>query len=75
MRRVTVKVKPQAKTARLITDEGDSWIAHVKAPPIDGKANDALIELIAETLRIRRSAVTMVSGHTARTKRLEIHDD
>jgi uncharacterized protein YggU (UPF0235/DUF167 family) len=38
------------------------------APPVDGAANDALLRFLAARLEIPRSALTLVSGHTARTK-------
>jgi uncharacterized protein (TIGR00251 family) len=44
----------------------------VSSPPVDGEANAALIKLIAKTLGLPRSAVTIDSGDTARVKRLRI---
>ena len=44
----------------------------VSSPPVDGQANAALIKLIAKTLGLPRSAVTIDSGDTARVKRLRI---
>ncbi len=49
--------------------------ARVRAAPEDGKANAALAELIAKTLRLPRSAVTVAAGHTSRVKTLEISAD
>jgi uncharacterized protein (TIGR00251 family) len=46
--------------------------ARVAAPPVEGEANAALIKLIAKTLDVPKSAVTMVSGETARIKTLQI---
>jgi len=46
--------------------------ARVRAVPEDGKANTALVALLAETLRVPKSAVRIVSGATARLKRIEI---
>jgi uncharacterized protein YggU (UPF0235/DUF167 family) len=44
----------------------------VAAAPVDGEANGALIKLIAKALAVAQSAVTVVSGETARVKTLEI---
>jgi uncharacterized protein len=44
--------------------------ARVRAAPEDGRANEALIELLAKALKIPRSSVSIVSGHTARIKKL-----
>lgn len=49
--------------------------ARVRAVPEDGKANAALVELIAKTLQVARSAVTVAAGHTSRVKTLEIAGD
>ena len=49
--------------------------ARVRAAPEDGKANAALVELIAKSLRLPRSAVTLASGQTSRIKTLEIAGD
>jgi len=47
----------------------------VRAAPHEGAANDALIGLLAKTLRLPRSAVTLVGGATARIKRLQLSGD
>lgn len=49
--------------------------ARVSAPPDDGGANDALIRLIAKSLRRPASSVTLASGHTARVKTLVVAGD
>lgn len=49
--------------------------ARVRAVPEDGKANAALVELLARTLRVPRSAVTLSAGQTSRIKTLEIVGD
>jgi uncharacterized protein (TIGR00251 family) len=46
--------------------------ARVSCPPVDGEANEALIRLIAKTLGLPRSAVSIASGETARVKVLQI---
>lgn len=47
-------------------------LARVRALPADGEANAALLALVAKRLRVPRSAVTIVSGHTARVKQVRI---
>ena len=46
--------------------------ACVKAPPVDGAANKALVQLLAKTLSIRKSNITLVSGATVRNKIIEV---
>lgn len=49
--------------------------ARVSAPPEDGKANAALIDLLAETFAVPKKAVTIISGAAARTKHVQILGD
>ena len=59
--------------------EGSDGRAHLKvrvgAVPEDGKANAALVALLAKTLGVAKSAVIIAAGHTARMKRIEIGGD
>lgn len=79
MRRIQVKVKPSARVSKLeqqFDANGDTiWVAHVKAPPIDGRANEALIELVASHFDVRKASVSVVTGQSARIKRIEIADE
>ncbi len=57
-------------------DDGTCWLkARVSAPPEDGKANKALVALIAKAFRIPKSSISFVSGETARKKILRIDTD
>jgi hypothetical protein len=75
MQQLVIKVKPGAKEAKLELSDELGWIAHVKAPPIDGKANEALIALVAGHFGVRRRSVTITAGLSSRTKRIQIADD
>ena len=74
-RTVQVKVKPNARTTALIEAGDGTWIAQIAAPPVDGKANAALIALIADHFSCRKAAVTITSGAGARLKLICITDD
>ena len=63
-----VKVKPNSRTSSLIQQADGSWQAHLQAQPIDGKANDELVGLIAVHFRCRRAAVVIKSGASGRAK-------
>ena len=52
--------------------EGGTWLAQLKSPPIDGKANAELIELVATHFACRRSLVSIKSGSSGRVKRVRI---
>ncbi len=69
---VDVRVIPRAKKTVLDGVRDDALLVRVAAPPLDGAANDALIEYIAGALRLPRRAVRLVSGERGRRKRLAI---
>ncbi len=67
-----IKVKPNARNSAL-TEQGDgSWLAQLKAPPVDGKANEALIELVAKHWGVRKAQVSIKSGASSRMKLVTI---
>jgi uncharacterized protein (TIGR00251 family) len=51
------------------------WLAQIKAPPVDGKANEELVALIAKRFGCRKSEVTIKSGASSRLKRVVIEDE
>ena len=67
-----VKVKPQSRTSSLVLQDDGTWLAHLKAPPVDGKANQELIELLAGHFGCRKSAVRVKTGATGRLKLVQI---
>lgn len=67
-----VRVKPRARVSTLVQQPDGSWIAQLRSPPVDGKANEELIALVAQHLGCRRAAVEIVRGATARTKLLRV---
>ena len=70
--RLKLRVSPGAGRAAVVGRHGDAWRVRVTEPPERGKANDAVVRLLAETLAVPRSAVTLVSGHGAREKIVEL---
>jgi uncharacterized protein len=64
-----VKVKPNAREDRLSFGDDGIWLAHIKAQPVDGKANEALIGLIATHFGVRKNQVLLKSGAGSRIKR------
>jgi hypothetical protein len=70
---IQVKVKPNARESRLDPPEDDGpWLAKLKSPPVDGKANKELIALVAKHFGYPRSSVTITAGHKGRMKRIRI---
>ena len=69
--KIHVKVKPSSKTEE-ISREGDSFIVKVKEPPKEGKANQAVIKLLAEHFGVSQSQVRILSGFRSRNKLIEV---
>ncbi len=69
-----VKVKPNSKSPKIIEAEDGSLIVHLKSPPIDGKANEELIKVLADKYDIPKSYITIKSGLTSRQKLVEIEE-
>lgn len=69
---LTLHIQPGAKTTEVAGRHGDALKIRLAAPPVDGKANEALLRFVAETLGLAKSAVQLKSGQTSRRKVLEI---
>jgi uncharacterized protein len=67
-----VKVKPNARASSLMQSTEGSWLAQLKAPPVDGKANQDLIALVAQHFGCSRSAVSIKSGASGRLKLVQV---
>ena len=70
--RLRVRVSPGAARAEIVGRHGDAWKVRVTAAPERGRANEAVLRLLAETLAVPRDAVTLVSGHGGREKVVEL---
>ena len=69
---LTLHIQPGAKKTEFAGLHGDALKIRLAAPPVDGKANEALIKFMAERLGLARSDVTLKSGQTSRRKVLEV---
>jgi uncharacterized protein (TIGR00251 family) len=70
--RFSVRVQPRAATTAVAGVYGDALKVRVAAPPVDGAANDALVEFFAEIFAVRLRDVSIVAGETSRSKIVEI---
>ena len=68
MRTIQVKVKPSARVSELLEQPDGTWVARIKAPPVDGKANAELVALLAEHFAVSKGAIAIKSGAGARLK-------
>ena len=69
--KIQVKVKPNSKTEE-VSREGDDFVVKVREPPREGKANEAVIRLLAEHFGIRKSQVRILAGFRSKNKVIEI---
>lgn len=70
--RFPIRVQPNSAKNRVSVGEEDILRVKVTAPPVEGRANDALREVLAEFFRVRPRAVRVVSGLASRQKEIEI---
>ena len=69
---ITVRLAPRSSRNQILGRDGDIFRIKVTAPPVDGKANKALIELLAGRLGIAKGRIRVVSGQTSRVKLIRI---
>ncbi|HVV81702.1 MAG TPA: DUF167 domain-containing protein, partial [Kofleriaceae bacterium] len=69
---IDVLVSPRASRARFGPAHGDRIKLAVTAPPVDGEANAAVVELVARTFGVARGAVEVVAGHASRRKTVAV---
>jgi len=70
--RLRLRVSPGARSAEVVGRHGEAWKVRVAAPAEAGRANEAVVRLLADTLSLPRDAVTLVSGHGARDKVVQL---
>jgi uncharacterized protein (TIGR00251 family) len=75
LKTIQIKVKPNSRASLLEQKEDGTWLAQLRSPPVDGKANEELIALVARHFGCRKSEVSIKSGGTGRVKlvRIEVH--
>ncbi|MCU0544131.1 MAG: DUF167 domain-containing protein [Oscillatoriaceae cyanobacterium Prado104] len=69
---LSVKVKPNSKQQSIQEQPDGSLIVHLKSPPVDGKANQELILLLAKQFNLPKSSIAIKSGLSSRNKLVEI---
>lgn len=72
MAKISVQLIPNAKENAVVGYENGAWKIRVQAPPVDGKANEALVRFIADLLDIPRSQVNIERGQLSRKKTIFI---
>jgi hypothetical protein len=72
MKTIQVKVKPNARASSFEAADDGTWLAQLKSPPVDGKANEELVALVARHFECRKAQVTIKSGASGRMKLVRI---
>lgn len=72
--RFTVRLQPRASRNEIAGLQGSSLRIRVTAPPVDGLANEALIDLLSDSLGVSRRNVCIVTGQSSRTKVVEVSE-
>jgi uncharacterized protein (TIGR00251 family) len=67
-----VKLQPKASKTAIIGELDGALKISVNAPPVEGRANDALVRFVAELLKVARSSVTIAAGASSRNKVIRV---
>ena len=70
--RFAVRVQPRSSRTGVEGVHGDALKVRVNAPPVDGAANEAVVEVLAEALGVPRRMVRIVAGESSRSKVVEV---
>ena len=68
----SVKIHPRAKKNAVTGQVGDALKISLTAPPLEGRANQACIEFLADLLEVPRSSITIAAGQTSRNKLIRV---
>ncbi len=67
-----VQLQPRASRNQIVGLQGDALKVKLTAPPVDGKANKALLKFLAKKLGVSKSRLQIIAGHTSREKQIEV---
>lgn len=67
-----VRVQPGASKNEIVRVQEDALKVRISAPPVQGKANKALVNFLAKELGVKKSEIEIVSGHTSRVKTIKV---
>jgi uncharacterized protein (TIGR00251 family) len=75
MKILSVKVKPNSKQQRVQQEADGSLTVYLKSPPVDGKANAELIEVLTQLYAVPKSRIRIKSGASSRIKLVELDNE
>lgn len=70
---IQIYVQPGASKSELVGRHGEAIKVRIQAPPIEGRANEAVVEFLAKEFGVAKSAVEIVRGQSSRAKRVRIN--
>jgi uncharacterized protein (TIGR00251 family) len=70
--RLAVRLQPRARTNEIVGERDGRLLVRVTAPPLDGRANEALCELLADRLNVPKTAVSVIRGGQSRDKLVQV---
>jgi uncharacterized protein len=70
--KIRVRLQPRARADEIVGERGGALLVRVTAPPVDGRANDALCRLLARRVGVGRTHVTVLRGQATRSKLVQI---
>ena len=69
---IAIRVKPGASRSEIIGFKDGCWQVRLSAPPVEGKANKALVEILSRCLKVPRSSLEIVRGQRGRSKQVAV---
>ena len=72
LRIIQIRVKPNSRMSLLEQETDGTWLAHIKSPPVDGKANEELKALVAKHFACRKSDILIKSGSSGSVKLIQL---
>ncbi len=73
---VKIHVVPNSSKTQIVGKHGDRLKIKIKAPPVDGKANEEIISFLSDLLKVKKNQIDLISGQTSKSKNILIraHD-
>jgi len=69
---LSLRIEPRSSKSEIAGIHGDKLKIKIKSPPVDGKANKELISFLADTFKVKKSAILIISGHNSKEKTVKI---
>ncbi len=70
---ISLHVLPNAPKSQIIGEHNGSLKIKIKAPPVDGKANEAIVEFFSRLLKVSKSSIEILKGDKSKAKKILIH--